>query len=454
VSRARFDPLVYRDPTPNPLLIRAMGPLNQHGVLPHLLRVRAIDFPREDLERLRACVRPGTAAFLGPNHPEFMTDWMLDKEISRRSSPLMAHWASYEIVNQSPAAQWLWLSNNLIANAPGGGGREYSIRWALAGHGVLLHPEGWATWQADHISGLVPGIIEMAWETCRRIRLMHGTTPAFVVPLVWKLHFERDVSAELCAEMNHIEHALGLPSRASLAVEKRFARLMIGVLQARRARFLGAEAERLAPVDARGFFEAQRAFADRLLADLEARHETTEGDLRKRLFAIRRSIRKHESEDVERARRDRAMLKEVERLQQFVAEIYDQSTLTQEHIAENLKQTRLALLHRGMREILHNLIPVAVAPRIAHVRVPEPMAIHEAFVESGDEEPTKMALLAQLHARLQAGVDGLIAECRPSVDRFRRENPFHTGLQSTSAYRSNTPICSSTRRPGWPASSS
>jgi hypothetical protein len=91
-----------------------------------------------------------------------MTDWMLDKEVSRRVAPLMAHWASYEIVNPNPWAQAFWLRNNLIANAPGGGGKEYSIRWARAGHGVLLHPEGTPSWHGDAVGTLVPGIVEMA----------------------------------------------------------------------------------------------------------------------------------------------------------------------------------------------------------------------------------------------------------------------------------------------------
>lgn len=426
MSRAAFDSLVYRDPTPNPVLIRLIGPLNRHLVLRRLLKLRAIDLPAADLERLRACVRRGSAAFLGPNHPEFMTDWMLDKEISRRVSPLMAHWASYEVVNQNPVAQWFWLSNNLIANAPGGGGREYSIRWALAGHGVLLHPEGTATWQADRVGPLVPGIVEMAWETCLRATGVGTPRPVFVVPLVWKLHFERDVSAALAREMSHIERALGLPAGSEPAVERRFATLMIHVLRARRERFLGAEAKRQPEITARTFFEAQRAFADRLIGDLEARHGRTAGDVRRRVFALRRAIRERAAGDDGRTRRERAMLGEFERLHRFVPEIYGRPTLTQEHIAETLKQTRSALLHGGLSEALHNLIPVAVAPRTAHIRVPEPLAVHDALARGGDAEREKAGLLAELQARMQAGVDRLVAACAPVVDPFRRENPFFT----------------------------
>src|SRR6187200_877980 len=189
----RFDPLAYHDPIPSPFLIHALGPVVRRIVLPHLLRVRSIDFPRADVARLREVVRPGTAAFLGPNHPEFMTDWMIDKELSRRISPLMAHWASYEVVNIHPVAQALWLRNNLIANAPGGGGRAYSVKWALAGHGVLLHPEGTPSWHGDHVGPLVSGIVEMAREAQR----LRPELPVWIVPLVWKLRFTRAVGREL-----------------------------------------------------------------------------------------------------------------------------------------------------------------------------------------------------------------------------------------------------------------
>src|SRR5262245_45941358 len=119
MTSGRFDPRVYRDPRPSAALIHALGPINRHFVLPGLMRIADIDFPAADVERLRSAVNPGTAAFLGPNHPEFFTDWMIDKEISRRASPLMAHWAAYDIVNMNPMAQGFWLRNNLIANAPG-----------------------------------------------------------------------------------------------------------------------------------------------------------------------------------------------------------------------------------------------------------------------------------------------------------------------------------------------
>ena len=173
----RFSPLEYRDPSPAPWLIHALGVVNRFGVLGGLLKLRRVDLPAADLARLKAAVNPGTLAFLGPGHPEFLTDWMVDKELSRRVSPLMAHWASYEIVNASPAVRAFWLANNLIANVPGGGGKAYSVAWAARGHGVLLHPEGTATWQGERVSPLLPGIVDMAWDAATTLRASGDARP-------------------------------------------------------------------------------------------------------------------------------------------------------------------------------------------------------------------------------------------------------------------------------------
>ncbi|MFM8559276.1 MAG: hypothetical protein ACKOC6_06710, partial [bacterium] len=102
-DRPRFSPLEYRDPAPLPWLVSLLGVVNRHLVLGGLLRFREVSLPAADRSRLRAAVNPGTVAFVGPAHPEFLTDWMIDKELSCVASPLMAHWASYEIVNATPA---------------------------------------------------------------------------------------------------------------------------------------------------------------------------------------------------------------------------------------------------------------------------------------------------------------------------------------------------------------
>src|SRR5262245_55382436 len=212
-----FDSREYRDPRPNRLLIRALEPFSRIA-LRYGLRVRSIELPAADLARLERAVQPRTSAFLAPLHPEFLTDWLIDKEVAAHVSPLMAHWAAYEIVNAGPAARGFWLANNLIANAPGGGGREYSVRWALEGHGVLLHPEGTATWCARHVGTLLPGAVEMAWEAAGRAHAAGNSRETWLVPLVWALRFPRSAERGLAREIDHLARGLGLsrPGRPAL----------------------------------------------------------------------------------------------------------------------------------------------------------------------------------------------------------------------------------------------
>lgn len=402
---ARFDRRAYREPRPRPWLIRLLGPVNRHLLLGPVLKLRRFDLPAEDLARLRAAVNPRTVAFLGPNHPEFLTDWLIDKEVSRRVSPLMAHWASYEIVNGSPLTQRFWLANNLIANAPGGDGKAYSVRWAMAGHGVLLHPEGTATWQGDRVGPLLPGIVDMAFDAAKALAATGDPREVFVVPLVWRLRFTADPLPGLARELAAIERALALPE-GPRAVPERFAALL--------GRLLVRQCERLAlPVPAidpaapgPAYFGAQAATLAALREALGRVHAPLDADPVRAQHRLRRSIHALEKVDPEGARRDRARLAELQRLSGFDPALYDRAALAPERVAEVLKRLRAVLVTRGFANVLHNVVPVAVAPREVHVRVPAPLAVREAL-GSGDEDGTKARWLGALHERLQSGVDAL-----------------------------------------------
>jgi hypothetical protein len=142
---------------------------------------------------------------------------------------------------------------------------------------------------------------------------------------------------------------------------------------------------------------------------------------------LRRAIRKRAQGDPEGARRDRALLAEWQRLVSFDPALYDTPTLTQEQVAETLKRLRTALVTRGLRNAIHNLLPVAVAPRVVHVRVPEPIDVDAARSASEDEAATRAGLLALHRSRLQEGVDAIRAAIAPVVDRHRLPNPLHSG---------------------------
>ncbi|MFN8587123.1 MAG: hypothetical protein U0704_04910 [Candidatus Eisenbacteria bacterium] len=427
----RHDVRRYQEPRPLPWLIGLLGPVNRTLMLRGALRLREFDLPAADLARLRAAVHPGTAAFLGPNHPEFTTDWLIDKELSRLCSPLMAHWASYEIVNGSPLAQRFWLANNLVANAPGGDGKAYSVRWARAGHGVLLHPEGTATWQSQRTSRLLPGIVDMAWETAEQLRAESLPRPVYVVPLVWRLRFVDDASAGLHREMTWIERALRLPAgRDTDAIGTRFAALLVQVLRARAAALGLPEPGIGSPRD---YFPAQAATLAAIRAALAERHGEVDEDVTRAQHRLRGAIRRRLREDGDdaAAARDRALVTELQRLHSFDPALYDRAELTQEQVAEHLKRVRSALVTKGWRNALHNLVPVAVAPRIAHVRVPEPLDVSAALAAlpaGADPATARAGLLDALAARLQGGLDALGAELETVRVARRTPLPLHTGV--------------------------
>ena len=138
----------------------------------------------------------------------------------------------------------------------------------------------------------------------------------------------------------------------------------------------------------------------------------------RRAFRERLAARPDAAEDV---KQDRRLLAELQRLTAFDARLYARPTLTQEQIAERLKHIRSAVVTRGTRNALHNLMPVAVAPRDVAIRVPEPIPIR-----AGAKDGTAPALMAELHARMQGTLDSLMAEQEPHVARWRRANLLWT----------------------------
>src|SRR5262249_29113481 len=258
--------------------------------------------------------------------------------------------ASHEIVNASPSAQRFWLANNLIANVPGGSGKAYSVAWALKGHGVLLHPEGTATWQGDRVGALLPGLVDMAWEAARRIRDMGAHQKrTWLVPVAWRFAFRGDVQRGLAREMAKVERGLGLSRGDRLEVPERFAALM--------RHLLTRQCERLAigaPRTGEPYFAAQARVVDALVRLLAERYGELDADVVRALFQIRRAIRERARSDAEGASRDRARVAELHRLTGFDPALYDRAQLAQERIAEVLKRTRSSLLTRGLANVVHN----------------------------------------------------------------------------------------------------
>ncbi len=175
-----------------------------------------------------------------------------------------------------------------------------------------------------------------------------------------------------------------------------------------------------------GYFAAQAAVSESIRERLAQSHGALDADPVRAQHQLRRAIRARAKADPDGARRDRAMLAELQRLVSFDPALYDVPGLAQEQIAETLKRVRTSLVTRGLRNTLHNVLPVAVAPRVVHVRVPEPIDVGAAEAASPDDAGARAALLALHRRRLQEGVDAIRAAIAPVVDRHRRPNPLQS----------------------------
>ena len=393
-----------------------------------LYKFKSLDIPKEDVSRLKTAVNKDTAAYLAPNHPEFSPDWMIDKEISRRVSPLMAHWADQAVVNMHPLVQKFWLACNLVANVRQGGGKEYSKKWALKGHGVLLHPEGMVGWSGNKVFQIYPGIVDMAVETALQAKSdpADSARPVYIAPFVMKYAFDRDVSKQLHGEMKRIEKRLSLPTGNGLSLEERFFALQKHLLEKQEARFELPEAIRQQEITGANYFDRQQVLFDHLKDDVVARYGNVSGEQHRWLFRLDAAIRKSKDTDPAIRKEDQAKIREMRRLMEFSEELYGAETLTQDEIAESLKRNKRDLICSSFLEVASNYIPIAVAKRVAHVRVPEPINVSELLDQAGGDSPElREELLQRTHQQMQDKLTELAAELRPSQEPFVRRNPLH-----------------------------
>jgi hypothetical protein len=114
------------------------------------------------------------------------------------------------------------------------------------------------------------------------------------------------------------------------------------------------------------------------------------------------------------------------RLGGFTHDVYGTPTLSQEQIFESLKRLRANLLIRGIGNSLRNVLPTPYGGRIAHIRVPEAIAIDPKRA-SGDEAERACyvdELLEQTRERMQSALDEINREIADEVDSLSHTNPF------------------------------
>lgn len=429
-------------------LLRSLPWLGRLPGFSGLVDVREIDFPEADEQRLAKAVNPATAAFIGPNHPEFFSDWMIDKYLSGRVSRLMASWATHDVVNgMGGAMQSFWLKNNIIAQIPGAGGaagKAYSVQWAREGHGVLLHPEGHVGWHGDTVAPLFSGIVDLALETARSLAKDAAPRDVYIAPVVWKFRFLKDETASLTKELHYVAKSLGLTlaQPASTLAEQLYA-LQLALFRETAGKYniplnhslpYGPTFDRvMSAMVAR----LENALAVQSNAAAQApvsgtRLETTAyWAYKTRLRQVSRALRAL-PKDLQKAEHNRAVKRELslaESLLEFTPVLYPGALLTQEHIAESLKRLRQHFCRGSLKDTLNRFVPRPAGARSVHIRVPEPLRVNglaKAYnAASGvEQEHLKYALLSQVAQEMQAALDALNEELASQSPFVTYPNPF------------------------------
>jgi hypothetical protein len=315
-------------------------------------------------------------------------------------------------------AQKFWLKNNLIAQIPGAGGaagKAYSVDWALAGNGVLLHPEGAVGWHADLIGHIYPGAIDMAIKAAKRAG---KDRRVLVAPIIWKLKFMHDVASGLHKELDYVEKSLQLPQTSH---SDDLAQRLYDAYSA----ILARDEERygVKPTDAH-FFERQDnliakllpmlgEYLDRVGADPESSTVTTD--------LIRRGERWARTADrkTDDAKAINKLTKDLRQLLRFSENFYTDTHIRQEHIAEGIKRIRSDYCKGTLRDTINSFIPQPVGPRTAYIRIPEPVEI------SHNTKPASVPkLLEELRSRMQATLDEINSDLDAKYEIIEYPNVF------------------------------
>ncbi|AZO75389.1 MULTISPECIES: hypothetical protein [unclassified Mesorhizobium] len=424
---------VFVAPRPNPALIKVMTivnrivmlrgvpgfrdllPFNRLAGLRGVSNVRHIDFPAADEQRLTACCGAGQATFITPNHPEFFTDWMIDKEVVSRVSPLAASWATHGVVNGlGRLMQKFWLANNLIAQIPGNSeaAKAHSVDWALKGHGVLLHPEGGVGWHGNFVGPLLPGAVEMGLEALQRGRETNRDFKAWVALVVWKLAFTGNVERALARECTYVEKSLKIEGAGDGPLPERVCHIYSALLS-RDEQVCGLTAKEGASYAARQ--QSVLAALGRQLAEgMAAEAGLDSAGLLRR---SRRWLREGKA-DAEDQKRVRKLAEAIQRIQRVGPWAFAHQTITQEEIAEHLKRIRNDYCKGTLRDTINRFVPQPAGPRCAHIRVPEPLGLHD-YYGSVDQA------LAALRSRMQEAVTRIVTELETVGGFISYPNPFY-----------------------------
>jgi hypothetical protein len=376
-----------------------------------LTDIRTIIVDPNEIAQLKALCDSKAAVFILPNHPEFFTDWMMDKEIISRCCPNAASWATNGVVNgMGNVIQKFWLWNNLIAQIPGDStsAKKYSIDWALKGNGVLLHPEGAVGWHSNYVAPLMSGAADMALEAKRLAP--HG--PAFLVPVVWKLEFIEDATSRLSKECSYVEKKLRISNASHGNPAERVYAIYNELLD---RELLVLETNNTADMPA---LEKRRCL-EHVIKTILSQYlgaEISSTNVSEIAKQVRRKARNEPMENNAIARQAQHLAQRL----QLIARLGDfaghTATTTHEEVAEHVKRLRNDWCKGTLRDTVNAYLPQPAARRIAHLRI-----LEQIEVKSGVDP---QATMAKVRTALQDALDLINEKLETKSSRKDWVNPF------------------------------
>lgn len=348
--------------------MRALGWLNDRFILPRIARVLAIRVPPEDAARLRAASEQPFV--LCPNHPEYFTDWMLDKWLTSRFAPRAACWADPQVVNgMGRAMRWFWLSNGLVAAVRGAEVEHalaYSARCLAGGHGALVHPEGEVNWDNEALGTMRSGAVRIAMSGAAL-----AGRPALIVTLAWFIRFREDATPGLQRELDYVEGRLRVHAPRLAGPAQRLAVLYATLLEREAEQFgieLGPREDGFAHRFERGLLDALRKLAE-TWPQYRPAAEAAEPE------AAARAWRSASRKLVEPAPEFLAQIRVLDKMLRLVPAGVGEPTVTQEQVSERVKRLRLDWLRGTLRDDVTRFVPHAAARRDVFIRIGEPLAV-------------------------------------------------------------------------------
>ena len=429
----------FKQPQPNPFMMRFLEPVNKLFLLKGipvfrdipliknipgirgLTRIRYIDFPQSDRDRLNKITGKNKATFLLPNHPEFFTDWMIDKFVLSKVSPTAVSWASHHIVNGiGKFMQRFWLNNNLVAQIPGqtSEAKQYSINSALNGKAVLLHPEGRVSWYGQHIAPLYCGAGEMAIDTYKKGVGRFNEFTTWLAPIVWKFHFNSDVRKALLNECCYIEKRLQFSTGNHQCPAQRVYQIYLKLAKREYFKLSRIEDEfaDMHLIELRDKIISK--YTQMLCSSLLINCENSQTVLKQAALWLRHNTSENENHALVKD-----ALETINRWQGLLDCSFSSSEISQEEIADHLKRIRAEFCKGTLRDTLNKYLPQAAGSRTVHIRAVQPVAVHTLMKHSDAVNPVDV--MQRIRTAMQSKLDQLHHEIEANHPRINVFNPFY-----------------------------